>query len=505
MKKLLVVLTLILSGVLGAQVTTVPNVPKKEVAQDHLYVSKPYDSIVNFLGEDYHKYIGQELYLLPKPESLREYGYRDFLIDFTKVNSVKRNIYKEGDNFSTRYEELVGKYFEVLDIYNHPNYDSLNYKSTDYLYSELKFFKLKEKASGDILYYKYDTRFEHKFPFLVVGYFDKQREKYIGVNLTLNGRNWMDGNPLSDMNTGLKVSYGEDVQWTCVDVSVEERFYTLSMILENNKGERVPFTVKRFEAEKLKPVYTFKKRIDEIKRDNQIRIKEDMVLSTLNQVLHYTKAGTSGEFFYDFEKTHPIKSDSLINRSFKVSEINRNNTTSTLVLVDINSNDTIYYKHKENYYFPYDTHFTSDTFDYDNPIYLDSKISRDVDDFTGEVKIGSPLLDKVRVVKIINKGISEYYLILRTSGSTLNVSKKGVIILFEDGSKLQKPELKVNASSSSGYGWEYSAYLKLTQNDIEILKKKNISKFRLYIYDDTVNVEKSKEIKAYMKYIQKVK
>ena len=52
------------------------------VAMDEEELRRPYDSLDNFLGENVKSYIGQELYLIGKQESLRELGYSGFVKDY---------------------------------------------------------------------------------------------------------------------------------------------------------------------------------------------------------------------------------------------------------------------------------------------------------------------------------------------------------------------------------------------------------------------------------------
>src|SRR6185369_12095506 len=105
------------------------------------------------VGENVQMLLGQDLYLNGKAESLRPYGYRDFSIDYKESTTANRkNIYKANDKFASKYEEMQGKYFTVLDIYKHPKA-----ADNEYLYSKKSYLKLKEKESGDIVYYEYDS------------------------------------------------------------------------------------------------------------------------------------------------------------------------------------------------------------------------------------------------------------------------------------------------------------------------------------------------------------
>ena len=97
-----------------------------------------YDSLNNFLGEEFSNYIGQDLFLNPKAEVLRKYGYDDFKIDPKGSSYSSSNVYKKVDSAESNYEELQSKVFEVLDVQDDPTSS----------FSDYAFLKLKFKDSG---------------------------------------------------------------------------------------------------------------------------------------------------------------------------------------------------------------------------------------------------------------------------------------------------------------------------------------------------------------------
>lgn len=202
--------------------------------------STPYDNTINFLGKDAYKYVGQELYLNGKAERLRKFGFEGFAIDYTKnLLANKSNIYKCCDSYNSKYDELAGKYFTVLEVIKHP-------KATEneYLYAKKFYLKLQEKETKDIVYYEYNSQFEHSFPFIVVGYFAKLKELEIGKEYIVRGKNWLSSEPMTDMKTGNPVSnFVAGGRWKCVDVTIEDKYYTLSLVLENEKGEQISLNV----------------------------------------------------------------------------------------------------------------------------------------------------------------------------------------------------------------------------------------------------------------------
>lgn len=239
MKISLTILLVFLTSVITCfgQITTTKVVPKIEQND-----STPYDNTKNFLGENVRQYIGQELYLNGKSESSRKYGYDGFLIDYRNTSSLdKSNVYKCCDSFNSRYNDLVGRYFVVLDVIKHPKA-----AESEYLYGKVSFLKLQEKESKNVLFFKYDSQFEHTFPFIVVGYFNRLKQDQIGRSYILRGKNWISSEPMADIKTGKPVSnFVAGAKWKVVDVSVEEKYYSLSLILENEKGEQIPLGVDR--------------------------------------------------------------------------------------------------------------------------------------------------------------------------------------------------------------------------------------------------------------------
>jgi len=132
-----------------------------------------------------------------------------------------------------------------------------------------------------------------------------------------------------------------------------------------------------------------------------------------------------------------------------------------------------------------------------------SKIEQQKDKFEDKTTFFTPTENGISFVKTIDKGKTFIYLNVRVNGSTLNVSEKGLNILFEDGTKFTKPEAKIDTKVSSGSGYIYSAFIQLTTAEIKILSEKNITDTRVYIYDGTVDKDSAKKIREYLKCLSK--
>jgi hypothetical protein len=220
------ILLSVFAAVSSGQITTTKVAPKIDKAD-----TAPYDSTQNFLGKDVYKYQGQELYLKGKAESLRQYGYENFSLDYTKDKlSDKSNVYKCCDSYNSKYDELVGKYFKVLEIIKHPKAEE-----SEYLYGKKFYFKLQEKETNDIVYYEYDSEFEHSFPFIVVGFFEKQKRLFVGKEFVFSNSEFEGA---TDIQTGKTVTIKIGQKWKCTDLTIEEKYYNLSLIFENSLGEK---------------------------------------------------------------------------------------------------------------------------------------------------------------------------------------------------------------------------------------------------------------------------
>lgn len=224
-----------LSQICFSQITTTKIVESKEKKS-----SKPYDSIQNFLGNDVYKYIGQDLYLKSKPESLRKFGYDIFLLDYTKNKFEKGNVYKCCDGYNSKYETLASKYFQVLDVLKHPKANQ-----NEYLYGEKYYLKLKERETKDTVYFEYSAKHKRSFPFLVKGFYEKQKKKIIGEKIILTDKILSEtlNTDLLDISNREKIIIKTGETWKCVDLTIEENFYSLAIVIENSKGNKtlIPF------------------------------------------------------------------------------------------------------------------------------------------------------------------------------------------------------------------------------------------------------------------------
>jgi hypothetical protein len=241
-------ISLILSTTTYGQITTT-KVANKSVDNSSI----KFDSLTNFLGKNVYQYLGQELYLKGKSESLRKYGYDGFYTDYNK-SKFDNGVYKCCDSYNSKYSELEGKYFTVLEIIKHPKADE-----NEYLYGKKFYLKLKEKLSQDIMYFEYDTDFEHSFPFIVVGFFEKLKKQAIGQKFVFGSTKLRFGEDELDVKTGKPIIFKLGEKWECFDVTIEEQYYNLSLLLKDKLGQTLSIGYEMaIGSEKFYDVYTEK-------------------------------------------------------------------------------------------------------------------------------------------------------------------------------------------------------------------------------------------------------
>jgi hypothetical protein len=201
------------------------------------------------------------------------------------------------------------------------------------------------------------------------------------------------------------------------------------------------------------------------------------------------------------EYTFTTDMGKLQDRVFKVDSIYDGNSYDEKIfrLIDVNINDTIYYKYR-----------TTAEWDYcllSEPIKLNEldfkkEIEKEVDDFTKEVRFMTPLNNQVGSLwKYVKNGKTTYYLSMEIESSGI-YRGNGVYVLFTDGTKWSRPNEKVDVKYRSGF--QNSVFIPLTTTDLQIFKTKTIRKYRLYIHDQEVDIVDADKFKIYTSLITKL-
>lgn len=126
------------------------------------------------------------------------------------------------------------------------------------------------------------------------------------------------------------------------------------------------------------------------------------------------------------------------------------------------------------------------------------KLNIEIDKFTGIKTISTPVAFSIyglNMLKTINEGKETYVALLSVSGSTLNVKEKGVIVLFKDGTKIEKPEVGIDVNPLGG-NWQYSTAFYLDDEELNLFATKEIDAIRLYIYDAVIPKKQSENFKC---------
>ncbi len=110
----------------------------------------------NFPGTEVELLLNREIKVLELEQRLQDYGYDCFY----KNKSLKR-IYARGKNDNSKYASLVGKTFKVTNYLPHTG-----------IYGDCHYILTIDNPETGTLYFYYFPKYEHKFPFEVVGGLD---------------------------------------------------------------------------------------------------------------------------------------------------------------------------------------------------------------------------------------------------------------------------------------------------------------------------------------------
>ena len=72
---------------------------------------------------------------------------------------------------------------------------------------------------------------------------------------------------------------------------------------------------------------------------------------------------------------------------------------------------------------------------------------------------------------------------MRTGGLTLNIGEKGFTIIFEDGTRFERPNADVDTKAGSAARWDYRVFERISDEDLNLFASKKIKAYKLYIYE----------------------
>lgn len=188
-----------------------------------------YDSLHNFMGDMPNAYIGEKLYLNHLPDYRQAGGYEGFVTDPGKDKYDKTRVYKcDAGGYHSQHNALADKSYTVVKVLPHP-------KATPTRFTDIFYLQL-QAPDGSSCYYEYNTKLEHKFPFITEGYWQKARMLYIDKQYVV--RNSILKNKVDIAHDKLVMSRAGDI-WTCIDVATEPEEGRLSLLLRDDKGQKI--------------------------------------------------------------------------------------------------------------------------------------------------------------------------------------------------------------------------------------------------------------------------
>lgn len=228
-----VLLYLICSQFLISQITT-SKIPTQVVKKNEFY-----DSTMNYVGVNPELLIKQKLYLKGQVEFLAWCAYHGFVKDYKFDDfDYRKNIYKPGNHSGySSYDSLMGRYFLVQDVIHEKGLTFDCY---------LQLFRM---DNGDQLYFEYKIDEVNSFPFVVVGYFEYQKKILKGRQFIVMGKEYFDfsEDPIRSVKTGKEVDITKGETWTVMDLTIEQDFHTVSMLLENDENENIVFPISKID------------------------------------------------------------------------------------------------------------------------------------------------------------------------------------------------------------------------------------------------------------------
>lgn len=161
-------------------------------------------------------------------------GYDDFKIDPKGSSYSSSNVYKKVDSAESNYEELQSKVFEVLDVQDDPTSS----------FSDYAFLKLKFKDSEEVVYFRYSKKYSHSFPFTVMGYYNKMKEIFVNNDILIRDFKNPSAQKIIDIDTGEILEIVTDKFYKCIDITMDQKTFTLSLMLKTEKENKFLFALR---------------------------------------------------------------------------------------------------------------------------------------------------------------------------------------------------------------------------------------------------------------------
>lgn len=238
MKQLyLLLVSLLFGGIALSQ--SVPTVLDTSTVKEIKTV--PYDSLQNISSYNLPSLIGQELYFLPNSGYKNNGDYNIDIITTRPRGSVSISKELDGSNLYHPYETKYG--------FKKTSYAGLvqkKFKIVDYFEIESAFGQpwpiivLQDPLSGSNLYMDGSLIYPDKAPFVILGYFEKSRQRYIGKKYLTKTY----GASLYRKDNNRRVSSNLPDTVTVTDITfLDEQWSPMAMILMGNDSTEYYITV----------------------------------------------------------------------------------------------------------------------------------------------------------------------------------------------------------------------------------------------------------------------
>lgn len=178
------------------------------------------------------------------------------------------------------------------------------------------------------------------------------------------------------------------------------------------------------------------------------------------------------------ESHNSTPKDALFGKVFMVTNFEVNDRGIFFVLSNAETGK-LYYKYHKSLGSIYDFKMVDDSFSDE----VCSEVVSSVDKFTDEVTKEMNPNNEI----IFSKTGSSTYLILRNRSKELFVNKTGVIVLLADGSKIKNDKSEIDVKAGDDFYYDYYAVIKLTNEDLEKLKRSYVTDYRMYILDKHIH------------------
>jgi len=207
-----------------------------------------YDSVLAVVENvNPQKYVGQEIYFLPKQlsgEPTGAAGYKNIFSELPKPGyppQTEENTYKlvlDENEVKTNYTAVAGKYFKVLEVIDKSNL----YKTQ----GGGIFLKLESKENKDIFYLQakdYDDRSQWPYcEYIIAGAFAKLQQLFLNNTIYVKADNIPAKKDLNK-NEWVKLEVGD--KWLCTDVTLTPdgapSRYLPTLFLKNDRGNEIAY------------------------------------------------------------------------------------------------------------------------------------------------------------------------------------------------------------------------------------------------------------------------